>query len=132
MSWARWKAAEKEVAEYFGGHRRLRVQYDERIGDIIHPTLSIEVKYGKCIPKYLQINNSTTLCVGTAVYLLTLSTQEDILKTAGIYEVKKKKQVVFLEQAFNQAQSYNPTLEPVVCVKAAGMTGFIIVKRLKF
>lgn len=45
-----WKMAEKEIAEYFGGIRRSRVSYSEVAGDVIHPTYSIEVKYGKQIP----------------------------------------------------------------------------------
>ena len=55
MTWKPWKSAEKEVAEFFGGMRRVRMSYSEVAGDIIHPHYSIEVKYGKCIPaKALQ------------------------------------------------------------------------------
>lgn len=46
-----WKDFEREVAEYFGGVRRIRIDYGESIGDIIHPTLSIECKYGLQCPK---------------------------------------------------------------------------------
>ncbi len=51
MSWAGWRAFEKECADYFGGIRRVRVNYGESIGDIIHPLYSIEVKYGLQCPK---------------------------------------------------------------------------------
>lgn len=45
-----WKDFEREVAKFFGGRRRVRIDYSESIGDIIHPSLSIECKYGKQVP----------------------------------------------------------------------------------
>ena len=46
-----WKDFELECAKAFGGMRRIRISYGESGSDVIHPTLSIECKYGKCIPK---------------------------------------------------------------------------------
>ena len=53
-----WKDAEREVAKFFGGMRRSRVSYSESVGDIIHPTYSIEVKYGSQIPNKALIGRS--------------------------------------------------------------------------
>ena len=50
MSWTRWKAFEKQVADVVRGTRRTRVNYAESVGDVIHPKYSIECKYGKQIP----------------------------------------------------------------------------------
>ena len=121
-----WKLAEKEVAKYFGGTRRVRVGYNESIGDIIHPKYSIEVKYGKQIPAYLRVNNPTLLTVDGAEYWL----EPTKCKGVGIDWVSTKS-AKFLERAFEQAERYNPTLEPLVCVKAKGMCGFVVVVRSK-
>ena len=45
-----WGRHEKVCAQYYGGIRHVRINYAERAGDILHPTLTIECKYGKCIP----------------------------------------------------------------------------------
>ena len=51
MSWTRWKAFESQVADVMRGTRRIRVSYAESVGDVMHPTYSIECKYGNQIPK---------------------------------------------------------------------------------
>jgi len=132
-----WKEAEREVADFFGGTRRVRISYSEEIGDIIHPRLSIEVKYGKCIPKYLRVKDPTVLSTGDdKLYYLIPSMELDRLgiiepscnKLAGLaYRIMQKKKCVFLDKAMKQATRYNPTLIPLVCVKAKGMKGFVAI-----
>jgi len=89
-----WKQAELEVARYFCGMRRVRISYAERGSDIIHSLYSIEVKYGKQIPKKALLGKCCK----------------------------------FLDYAFAQAISYNPTLVPIVALKTPQMRGFIIVR----
>lgn len=49
-----WKAHERAVAKKFGGKRISRgSDFSVRSGDIDHPTLSIECKYRKNIPKLI-------------------------------------------------------------------------------
>lgn len=89
-----WKDFEREVARTFNGVRRVRINYAEVGGDVIHPTLSIECKYGKQIPKKALLG----------------------------------KRCRFLDLAFGQAIRYDPTKEPVVCLKTPGMRGFISIQ----
>lgn len=68
-----WKEAEKEVAEFFGGTRRVRISYSESACDVIHSEYSLEVKYGKQIPKYLKVKVITELFSNGVRYRLTPS-----------------------------------------------------------
>lgn len=121
-----WKMFEKEVAEYFGGIRRVRVRYDESIGDIIHPVYSIECKWGKQVPKYLSYNVPYYIKSGKKSYLVSPSSTCHIISSV-VFPVVRVKSCKFLECAMNQAKKYNPALIPVVCVKPKGMRGFNIV-----
>jgi len=128
----RWKAFEKEVAEYFGGLRRVRVSYNESVGDIIHPNYSIECKYGGQVPDYLTPRVPTQLTVGKQVYLLIPSRFLQVYKNNMTWNIiawvhKKRNLAVFLVRGMRQAKKYNPMLSPVVCVKSTGRHGFVIV-----
>ena len=127
---AQWKAAEKEVAAFFNGTRRVRVSYSDKIGDIIHPTLSIEVKYGKQIPKYLMPDKPTQLVTPGGRYVVFHSETFRALGGSGVDprpKIFKSTLGKFLEDAMSQARRYNPTLVPVVCVKGRSKRGFWIV-----
>jgi len=131
-----WKAAEKEVAEYFGGLRRVRIRYDESIGDIIHPKYSIEVKWGKQVPCYLRVIEPTILEVGERRQGTKLM-REYYLRPSG-YIVRhawaqrvKRKSAKFLVDAINQALRYDPSKIALVCVKSRGMRGFVICDEIK-
>jgi hypothetical protein len=118
-----WKSAEVQVAKYFGGMRRSRVSYSESIGDIIHPKYSIEVKYGKQIPKYCITDKYTDIWLGLAYRIWhSQATHKDRRwRTPPSYK--------FLDKAFEQAKRYNPTLEAIVCLKPKRFRGFLIVER---
>ena len=122
---AQWKALEREVAAFFKGTRRVRVSYSDKIGDIIHPSLSIECKYGKQVPKYLMPDKTTILTVGLSQYVIVHSSvfPDPIVPTQFIFG-----KAVFLEDAMEQARRYNPTLKPIVCVKGRYSSGFWIIQ----
>ena len=132
-----WKASELEVSKYFKGLRRVRIQYDESIGDVIHPHFSLEVKYGKQIPKYLDVEFPTMLKVARRGvkhrwYKVIPSTwlgvrDKRIWCCTLFYETNVIATAKFLESAMKQAKRYNPTLRPVVCVKPKRRRGFICV-----
>ncbi len=48
----RWKAVEREVAAMLGGKRTNRDR-GERVEDITHPLLSVEVKHGAYVPVFV-------------------------------------------------------------------------------
>jgi hypothetical protein len=125
---AQWKALEREVAAFFNGTRRVRVSYSDKIGDIIHPSLSIECKYGKQVPKYLMPAETTiltTLTTQLTRYVIVHSSvfPDRIKPTQWIFGKGK-----FLEEAMDQARRYNPTLKPIVCVKGRYSSGFWIIQ----
>ena len=151
-----WKDAEREVAAFFGGQRRIRVRYDEEIGDIIHPTYSIEVKYGGQIPAYLKVTAPTILKVesghpkGEKVHnRVEIGKQkvesgqlllehfavpsqclvEGTLRLRGYvaFERKEVSRSEFLSKAMAQATRYDPELIPIVCVKPKRWRGFIVI-----
>lgn len=127
-----WKRAEKEVAEFFGGLRRIRIRYDESIGDVIHPTYSIEVKYGNQVPKCLTPRIPTELRMGRKKYRLVPSKFCEVSKNLLFYKTlwwvkKKTKKIIFLEDAMSQARKYQKKLKPLVCVKPRRRHGFIII-----
>jgi hypothetical protein len=48
-----WKHLEREVAKKLGGERILRgADFSQRMGDVAHPTLGVECKYGGQVPKF--------------------------------------------------------------------------------
>ena len=132
-----WKEFEKETAEFFGGLRRIRVSYDESVGDVIHPTYSIECKYGKQIPKYLQVDEPTKFVVGREYFRIYRVCPSEILHvengTLGFnycplkWKMKRKPTAQFLCDAMEQAKDYNPTLKPLVCVKPKHWRGFVVI-----
>lgn len=69
MSWPRWKAFEKQAADFFGGLRAVRVDYAESIGDVIHDRLAIECKYGKSLPAYIKVEVLTIYEIGDNLYV---------------------------------------------------------------
>ena len=127
-----WKRAEKEVAKFFGGLRRVRINYSESIGDIIHSYYTIEVKWGKQIPKYLAVKRPIILTVGSKPYKVVpseyLRLDKKRLATTNVYWMcRKLKKAEFLTKAVEQARRYNPTLRPLVCVKPKRRRGFVCV-----
>jgi hypothetical protein len=123
MGWEAWKSAEQEVSEYFKGKRRIRVSYNEKVGDIIHPVFSIEVKYGKQVPGYLKGDVPFVL---EEKYWGMLSA---CLKKGlpFFWERKKAKGTKFIDEAMEQAKRYYPKKIPMVCVKSPRQRGFTIV-----
>jgi hypothetical protein len=123
-----WKQAEKEVAKWLGGFRRVRVGYGERIGDIGHPYHTVEVKWGKQIPKVCRVKHPTLLITSKASWLLTPSswTYAYIMRPVRV----KRKRCKFLEDAFEQALRYDPDKVPLVGLKPKGYRGFVMVQRV--
>jgi len=119
MAWSRWKAAEKEVAELVGGVRRWRVSYAESVGDIIHPTLSVEVKYGKQVPRSCIVKNPTFL----GDYFI-LPWKGRYFPTVIARDTKKIK---WLDRCLRQAVNYASFKIPVVALKPNGYRGIILV-----
>lgn len=130
-----WKQAEKEVAEFFGGIRRVRVEYGESVADNIHPLYSIEVKWGKQIPTCLSVRVPTKLYTEKGVYCMAPSKFFDArfikwrwTPPSIVGWVRKRRiRMQFLEDAMDQARQYNDELMPLVCVKPKGRHGFIII-----
>ena len=120
---------EREVAAFFNGTRRVRVSYSDKIGDIIHPSLSIECKYGKQVPKYLMPDEPTilhTMVAGKLARFLVVHSSElgsPINPTQHAFGRGR-----FLEEAIGQARRYNPTLKPIVCVKGRSKAGFWVIR----
>ena len=127
MAWARWKAAEKEIAKALGGLRRIRVSYRESIGDIIHPYYSIEVKYGKQVPKCCRVRKPTIIFSKEKTYSLVPSCR----KTGKYDIVHKMRGLKFLDRAFRQAKRYCPDKTPLVALKPKNYKGYVIVKELR-
>ena len=135
-----WKELEKKVAEFFGGLRVVRIAYNEVAGDVIHPLYSIECKYGKQVPKYLSPSIPTELTVGQGRsrkrYRIIHSSRCEMdgkllyYKTLG-WAQHKRKTCQFLKDAMEQAKRYNPTLTPLVCVKAPRRHGFMCIWEVK-
>ena len=127
-----WKLAEKEVARYFGGVRRSRVSYGERIGDIIHPDYSIEVKWGKQIPMYCRTKEAVILESDEGKYYLLEWSKQDKKRynLAGVRCISLKS-TKFLDDCFAQAMRYNGHKEPIVCLKPKSSVGFVIAWELQ-
>jgi hypothetical protein len=127
-SWKAWKKFEKEVAEHFGGLRRSRISYSERAGDIIHPTLSIECKYGEQVPKWCRLGKYQVIFFGK-YRLYHSSYTKGLLDSPDIPDALLNEKSKFLDRAFAQAVAYDPTKQPIVCLKSYRYEGFVIVER---
>jgi hypothetical protein len=117
-----WKQAEKEAARLLGGLRRWRVSYSESVGDIIHRDLSVEVKYGKQIPKSLIVKKPTF--VGD--YFILPSRGRSFLPVIS-RGLKKNK---FIQRSLQQAKSYAPGKVPIVALKPYRYRGIIFVCKI--
>lgn len=116
-----WKSFEKEVAEFFGGKRVVRVSYGESAPDVMHPTLAIECKYGGQVPvkarsPFRFIRNGKPI----------IGFHANALKKEELSEVKPLK---FICDGIDQCVGYEESAGklPVLCLKAPRMRGFIAV-----
>lgn len=117
-----WKELEKTVAKLLGGIRRVRVSYSESIGDVIHPIFSIEVKWGKQIPKCVVTDHPTIF--GDYVVISTKQLGEDIVK----WEYRNK-HLKFLEKGIKQAIRYDRSKIPLLAMKPRHFRGVIFAMR---
>jgi hypothetical protein len=115
-----WKNAEKQAAKLLGGIRRVRVLYSESVADVIHPTLAIEVKYGKQVPIWIAKIMRPTLVNGK--YLITPWVYE--ARDYGLYHLRQKK-IKFVEDGLVQASTYSTNF-PVLVMKPKGYRGVIL------
>jgi hypothetical protein len=91
------------------------------VGDIIHPTLSIEVKWGKQVPAAFKVANPTL--VGGLYFVTPFKCR--FSQMVILRGVKKKSK--FLEACLKQASDYSPLKIPVVALKPRGYKGIILV-----
>lgn len=130
-----WKLAEKQVAKVLGGLRRHRVSYSESIEDVLHPYYSVEVKYGKQVPKCCRVKKPTVIKSGRRWFLLI---PDGFWKSETSSEVQwihlggpmVNKRVKFLEKAMDQAASYSEDKIPIVGLKPRRCRGVIIVEEM--
>ena len=114
-----WKNAERQVAKILGGKRRVRINYSESCEDVYHAKYSIEVKYGKQIPKWIgKIRQPVIL--NKVLVLFPLSSGSFDSAT----EVERMK-IGFLVDGMVQAHSYNGRKTPLLCMKPVGYRGII-------
>lgn len=133
MGWPAWKSFEKEVGMFFGGHRHVRINRAEVHGDIDNVGYSIECKYGKQIPQYLDVDVPTVLEVGTETFRLVPSTfltvADGVVKVAALgWRRRRKPNVRFLIRAMDQAEQYSDK-PALVCVKPRHRHGFVCIWR---
>ncbi len=114
-----WKDAERQVAKLLGGRRRVRVNYSESCEDVYHTKYSIEVKYGKQVPKWISRIKKPLILNGALVLfpLASMSFNDAI-------EIKRVK-IRFLVDGMVQAHSYNIRKTPLLCMKPVGYKGII-------
>ncbi len=133
-----WKKLEKDVARFFGGVRRVRINYSEACEDVLHDQLALECKYGKQVPKYLVPDVPVLFSVGDRSFILSPGT--DLLEVDGkrVLNVgllglvpRKRKNATFLTKALEQAANYAPDKTPVACFKRPNMHGFVVGWELK-
>ncbi len=114
-----WKDAERQVARILGGKRRIRINYSESCEDVYHTKYSIEVKYGKQIPKWVgKIRQPVILNKVLVLFPLSSSSFDSAV------EIKREK-IKFLVEGMKQAHSYNYGKTPLLCMKPVGYRGII-------
>lgn len=114
-----WKDAERQVAKLLGGRRRIRINYSESCEDVYHPRYSIEVKYGKQVPKWVgKIRRPVILNGALVLFPLASGSFES---STEIRRIKIK----FLLAGMVQAHSYNIVKVPMLCMKPVGYRGII-------
>jgi len=114
-----WKDAERQVAKLLGGKRRVRINYSESCEDVHHAKYSIEVKYGKQIPKWIgKIRQPVIL--NNVLVLFPLAS----MSFESATEIKRIK-IKFLLAGMVQAHSYNIGKVPMLCMKPVGYRGII-------
>ena len=132
---------EKEVAEYFGGSRHVRINRAEVHGDIDGVSgLSIECKYGKQVPSYALVGAPLEYVVNcsTRIHLIPsgcVDGHETLALATGKagthsywlwWERKIKNEAHFIANGLAQAESYGEG-KPILCVKKPRMKGFVII-----
>lgn len=122
-----WKSFEKEVAEFFGGKRVIRVSYGESSPDVLHPTLAIECKYGNQVPKSLRVSAPTRF-MSNGKPIIGFPAGE-LKKNNTVFEDCEKHCMKFCIDGLVQAMSYEECAGklPVLCLKAPRMRGFVVV-----
>ncbi len=114
-----WKDAERQVARILGGKRRVRVNYSESCEDVYHPKYSIEVKYGKQVPKWISKIRKPVILNKVLVLFPLASVSFD-----HAIEIKRVK-IRFLVEGMIQAHTYNTRKRPLLCMKPVGYRGII-------
>ncbi len=114
-----WKDAERQVAKLLGGRRRVRVNYSESCEDVYHTKYSIEVKYGKQVPKWIGRIKKPIILNGALVLFPLESVSFD-----QAIEIERVK-IRFLVDGMVQAHSYNIRKTPMLCMKPVGYRGII-------
>lgn len=121
-----WKNFEKEVASFFGGLRRIRINYSESVEDITHPKYSIECKYGNQVPKYIS---GVDMPTSNGEYVLIPSTEWSWRIPCNRFVIKKLVKDRFIVDGIAQAYGYDRTKVPMLCAKPRGRRGFVIAMR---
>ena len=121
-----WKDAERQVAKALGGTRRIRVTYSESCEDVIHPTLGIEVKYGRQVPVSSMVTQPTmtrefVLVPFRYLHFLITGAQIDAFVEGSV------KGRGFILKGLKQARNYNSDKLPVLCLKRPRCRGFVAV-----
>jgi hypothetical protein len=117
-----WKDAERQVARLLGGRRRVRINYSESCEDVYHTGYSIEVKYGKQVPKWIGniCRRGGPVILNSVLVLFPLASSS----FASAIEAKRVK-IKFLVEGMIQAHSYNIRKVPILCMKPVGYKGII-------
>ncbi|MDP2942169.1 MAG: hypothetical protein Q8O36_01455 [Candidatus Omnitrophota bacterium] len=117
-----WKDAERQVARILDGRRRVRINYSESCEDVYHHIYSIEVKYGKQVPKWIGkiCRRGRPVILNSVLVLFPLASGS----FNSAIEVKRVK-IKFLVDGMVQAHSYNTRKTPMLCMKPRGYRGII-------
>jgi len=116
-----WKDAERQVARILGGKRRVRINYSESCEDVYHAKYSVEVKYGKQVPKWIgKACRRDPVILNSVLVLFPLSSSS----FESAIEIKRKK-IKFLVEGMMQAHSYGSMKTPLLCMKPVGYRGII-------
>ena len=91
-----WKNLEKTVAEILGGVRHVRVSYSEKAQDVDHEYYTVECKYRKSLPPYL----------------------EECIKYSKFVPVRLYRKIPkLILDGLEQAKSYNPSKTPILALR---------------